>query len=309
MKREELCGKYFATPTEGIWDAVIKMLKDAGFKTAYGMYWNGHADILGKTGPSYLCILGGEGSFPTGLIGYTSRGWFEESNDYSKVSLTELTDILAKPKYTLMTSDELNKRAGSELNEELAFELSIDKWERCMEDGNWHAMGNDLTFIGESTCGLCLYWMKSKFEGGLKKCSDCPLGIEHPCGHPNHPWNQALEALKRRNGEDFDMYGKELLRLMRDALNELRKPKRTYRIGQWFRNDGNLFLLARSINSSEVSFTCAKDGNIWHAPEKVKDTHKVTEEELAKIIGSSDFMDYGEFVPVDVDITVKGENK
>ena len=126
------------------------------------------------------------------------------------------------------------------------------------------------------------------------------------CGNPGHPWRRALEALRAQNSAKFIGSGRELLKIMQDALEELRypKPKRTYKLGQWFRNEKDLHVLVRTSNPKWLTFTSVKDGNIWSKPKEVIDNRKVTEEELARIIGSDSVMDYGEFVPVDVNITV-----
>lgn len=312
MKREELYGKYFATPTEGIWNAVIEMLKNAGFKTAYGMHWNGHADILGKVGPSYLCILGGEGSFPTGKIGYTSRGWFEESDGesrgYSEMPLTELADILAKPEHTLMTSEELNKRFDRDSGDEGALVLSIEKWERLMEDDNWSELVHAFdTYMRADTCGTCKLHL-TNYGGG---CSACPLLMHGTgCSDPKHFWCQAKDDVKRKDRRGFLTHAKELLGLMENALEELRRPKRTYRIGQWFQYHrpfsafhNECYVLTLSEQDKRVMLMSSTGGK-WSDPREVSNVLNITEEEFAKFCGSD-----GEFVPVDVEITVKGEKK
>ncbi len=304
---EKLRNRYFVTPTEEIWDAVVKMLRDSGY-TEFNCEVCWREGSPDSDGPTYPCIKS------NGSLSYTSRKWYDNnSNRYSEMSLAELAEILAQPKHTLMTPEELQKRLKSiKLDEEMAHVLSIEKWERCMKPENWEEICKfPNEYLRGSTCGLCRFHHGPYPVRGLSDCSCCSLNLNNrstSCINRNHHWTLARAAANDGDRLLFERHGKMMIEIMRNALDKLRKPKE-YRLGQLFlikdEEDGDvLTILGRTDVTHAALISLGEDrGNMWSDSigkgNGSRSSRDYTQDQIDTMSGNS------EAIPVDVEITVK----
>lgn len=295
---KELEEIFVHTPNDLICAGVQKMILDAG------ILWMGGGSKVTKDRASMgyhnnTCI----GVNEMGRMGFSPRDYWEEQ-DYKEISITELADILAKPTHTLMTGDEFDMKVGAGgFNEERALVLSIEKWERLLKEENWSELyTHPLQYISSDTCALC------KFFEDSSSCDKCPLELDGgDCNWFDHPWHKAFEAVKIKDKDGFCCHGRRLLKIMRNALEELRKPKRTYKLGQWFVHDGGslyeLVVTEQGLGArTKVGLVGGRSGNRWSNSVDIEDTRTITDEEFKKIATPRDVKN---FTPVEVVITVK----
>jgi len=294
------------TPNDLICAGVQKMILDTGITWCTGCATVDRDLAFGPCGyKENQCLSINE----NGGMEHCSKSHYDRLGR-EEVSISELADILAKPEHTLMTEEELITRLAENPDLEGALELSIEKWVRLLKEENWNALYGvqGSVYVGGSTCALCRHFHP---EGELKSCKTCPLGGQYDCNDPIHAWQMATKALKQGDRKAFVFHGNDMLQRMRDALEELRRPKRTYKLGQWFRFvssgsefDKGLYVLAR-VRADEIALI-GDDGDRWTDPVSVKDSRKISAEEFEKTRGSQGAK---AFVPITVHTAVMGESK
>lgn len=266
--KEDLFNKYVRVPNEIIKGVVEKMFLDAGYEW---MYSNAGKDF-NYTPESYIRV-----HYENKLV--QSDSFTDMGKNMSPISIITLAEILSepdKPTHTLMTEEELKERYKESDGLEGALKLSIEKWERLLKDENWDALsdsfhsGGESTFVGTTTCALCRLCH-------CGACTDCPLVT---CGDGS-TYNRAHAALYRGDKTDFSFQADKLLKKMEYALEELKKPKKLYRIGDHFANSGNLYVLAASgIKAQLINM---REGSYWSEPIEVESLHSITEKEMSTI--------------------------